>query len=155
VRSNGAAGIFASNAALFSIQSEPLLAFNPRDSIGCILLTDHSNDLTGDTPRRIHRHRPRVRQERVFIIVLNWTRRDETIACLASLEKANLRGAHVTVVDNASPDNTVRKLVRAVSPGTFIALKENRGYAAQTNAGHPRRLEKGAEAVVLLNNDTE
>lgn len=98
---------------------------------------------------------PRVRAERVVIIVLNWNRREETLACLASLEKANLHGAAVTVVDNGSRDGSVEAIAARFPWAHSIALGENRGFAGGNNAGIRDALEKGAEAVVLLNNDTE
>lgn len=98
---------------------------------------------------------PRVRAERVVIIVLNWNRRDETLACLASLEQANLHGAAVTVVDNGSHDGSVDAVRTRFPWAHIIALGENRGFAGGNNAGVRDALEKGAEAVVLLNNDTE
>jgi GT2 family glycosyltransferase len=92
---------------------------------------------------------------RITIIVLSWNLRDETIACLESLARAELRGARVMVVDNGSRDGTV-EAVRARFPEVaLIALPENRGYAGGNNAGIRAALEAGAEGVLLLNNDTE
>jgi GT2 family glycosyltransferase len=91
----------------------------------------------------------------VWIVVLNWNRRDETLACLASLERARLDGATVVVVDNGSHDGTV-EAVRAAHPAVrIVALDENRGFAGGCNAGIRAALDAGAGAVLLLNNDTE
>jgi GT2 family glycosyltransferase len=91
---------------------------------------------------------------RVAIIVLNWNRRDDTLACLDSLSAADLGGAAVVVVDNGSRDGSVAA-VRARFPTVgMVALPENRGYAGGNNAGIRAALEWGAEAVLLLNNDT-
>ncbi|HWP67340.1 MAG TPA: glycosyltransferase family 2 protein [Candidatus Limnocylindria bacterium] len=92
---------------------------------------------------------------RITIIVLNWNLRDATLACLASLERAQLHGAHVLVVDNGSRDGSV-DAIRARFPAVeVLALPENRGYAGGNNAGIRLALERGAEGVLLLNNDTE
>jgi GT2 family glycosyltransferase len=90
----------------------------------------------------------------VTIVVLNWNRADDTIACLASLDAADLRGASVLVVDNGSRDGSLEK-IRAQRPETrIIALAENLGYAGGNNAGIRAALADGAGGVLLLNNDT-
>ena len=91
----------------------------------------------------------------VTIVVLNWNRRDDTLACLASLGRAALHGARVLVVDNGSSDGSV-EAIRARFPAVdVVALPENRGYAGGCNAGIRVALERDAEGVLLLNNDTE
>jgi GT2 family glycosyltransferase len=90
----------------------------------------------------------------VTVIVLNWNRRDETLACLDSLARAALGGAVVMVVDNGSRDGSV-EAIRARHPAVrVVALAENQGYAGGNNAGIRAALEAGAGAVLLLNNDT-
>jgi GT2 family glycosyltransferase len=96
-----------------------------------------------------------VNPARVTIVVLNWNLRDDTLACLASLDRAALHGARVMVVDNGSRDGSV-EAIRARHPRVeLVALPENRGYAGGNNAGIRTALEAGAEGVLLLNNDTE
>jgi len=98
---------------------------------------------------------PRLAARDVWIVVLNWDRRAETLACLASLARAELDGATIVVVDNGSGDGTVAA-VRAQFPAVrIVALDENRGFAGGCNAGIRASLEAGAGAVLLLNNDTE
>lgn len=98
---------------------------------------------------------PRVEPSGVRIVVLNWNRCDETLACLESLGRANLRGAKVLVVDNGSTDASA-ETIRARHPDVrVIALPRNEGYAGGNNAGIRAALADGATAVMLLNNDTE
>ena len=105
----------------------------------------------GTPPDRIRRLAPAD----VAIIVLNWNKRDVTLACLDSLARADLGGATVWVVDNGSRDGSV-EAVQTRHPGVrVVALRENRGYAGGNNAGIRAALEAGAGAVLLLNNDTE
>ncbi|MCW5892331.1 MAG: glycosyltransferase family 2 protein [bacterium] len=97
---------------------------------------------------------PPLAPAQVTIVVLNWRRADDTIACLASLAAARLDGARVLVVDNGSGDGSVAR-IRAAAPAVpIIALAENRGYAGGNNAGIEQALADGAAAVLLLNNDT-
>jgi GT2 family glycosyltransferase len=91
----------------------------------------------------------------VAIVVLNWNKRDVTLACLDTLGAAALGAATVWVVDNGSRDGSV-EAIRAKHPSVrLVALPENRGYAGGNNAGTRAALEAGAGAVLLLNNDTE
>src|SRR5262245_64755150 len=91
----------------------------------------------------------------VAVLVLNWNKRDVTLACVASLTAADLGGATIWVVDNGSADGSV-EAIRARFPAVrTVALPENRGYAGGNNAGIRAALETGARAVLLLNNDTE
>jgi GT2 family glycosyltransferase len=91
----------------------------------------------------------------VTIVVLNWNLRDDTLACLASLERAALGGAQVLVVDNGSRDGSVAAIRERFPHVRVLALPENRGYAGGNNAGIRAALDAGAEGVLLLNNDTE
>jgi GT2 family glycosyltransferase len=96
----------------------------------------------------------RVEPARVTIVVLNWKRAEETIACLESLQEADLGGASVLVVDNGSGDGSVERIRERFPDQRIVALPENRGYAGGNNEGIRVALEDGAEAVLLLNNDT-
>jgi GT2 family glycosyltransferase len=91
----------------------------------------------------------------VTIVVLNWNLRDDTLACLASLDRADLGGASVLVVDNGSTDGSAAAIRAAFPRVTVLPLPENRGYAGGNNAGIRAALAAGAEGVLLLNNDTE
>src|SRR5215831_15107748 len=89
----------------------------------------------------------------VAILVLNWNNRECTLDCLASLEGADLGGATVLLVDNASTDGSV-EAARARFPGLrLLALPGNRGYAGGNNAGIADAVARGAGAVLILNND--
>src|SRR5262245_21321950 len=91
----------------------------------------------------------------VAVLVLNWNKRDVTMACVASLTAADLGGATIWVVDNGSADGSV-EAIRARFPAVrTVALPENRGYAGGNNAGIRAALEAGARAVLLLNNGAE
>src|SRR5262245_34945847 len=107
--------------------------------------------LDGGPPGQI---RPLVSAD-VGVIVLNWNKRDVTLACLDSLDRADLGGATVWVVDNGSRDGSVDAVRRHHPRVRVVSLAENRGYAGGNNAGIRAAIDAGARAVVLLNNDTE
>ena len=85
---------------------------------------------------------------RVTAVVLSWNGREDTLACLRSLEGEDVE---VIVVDNASEDRTAE----AVTGVELIRNERNLGYAGGMNVGIRRALERGADAVLLLNNDVE
>lgn len=97
---------------------------------------------------------PPIAPAQVTVVVLNWRRADDTIACLESLRAARLDGARLLVVDNGSGDGSVARIRAAAPDVPVLALAENRGYAGGNNAGIEQALADGAAAVLLLNNDT-
>ncbi len=83
---------------------------------------------------------------KVAAVVLSWNGREDTLACLRSLEGEDV---DVIVVDNASEDGSAD----AVTGVDLIRNDRNLGYAGGMNVGIRRALERGADAVLLLNND--
>jgi GT2 family glycosyltransferase len=63
--------------------------------------------------------------------------------------------AGVLIVDNGSTDGSVDCLREAYPDVEMVALTENRMFAGGNNAGLKLALERGADAIMLLNNDTE
>jgi GT2 family glycosyltransferase len=89
-----------------------------------------------------------------FIVVLNWNRADETIACLRSLETLTYPNLSMYVVDNGSTDQSPGR-IQSAFPSVEIARNEvNLGYAGGNNVGIREGLRRGADFVWILNNDT-
>jgi hypothetical protein len=96
--------------------------------------------------------------KRLTVIVLNWNGLTDTRALLPTLQGCRLPAEwalHVMVVDNGSTDGSVATLTREFPWAEVLALGENRRFAGGNNAGLERSLAAGADAVMLLNNDTE
>ena len=94
---------------------------------------------------------------KVFIIILNWNGKDDTLACLDSIQKLSYPDYHVIVVDNASTDGSVaamRLSYPSESWPTIIENRENLGYTGGNNVGIRYAMNQGAEYVWILNNDT-
>jgi GT2 family glycosyltransferase len=96
-----------------------------------------------------------MEQPAVWIIILNYNGRDDTLACLKSLRHMSYPNAHILVVDNGSHDNSVAAFRSAYPHLDLLETGENLGFAAGNNRGIAKALEHGAEYVLLLNNDTE
>ena len=91
---------------------------------------------------------------RVVVVILNTNRRDDTLACLASLALSPYPAQEVLVVDNASTDGSLEAIGSAYPAVHTLPLSENRGYAGNNNTGIEWALEHGADWVLVLNEDT-
>jgi GT2 family glycosyltransferase len=86
------------------------------------------------------------------IIIVSYNTADELDACLAALHAsppAALR--HVTVVDNASTDDSVNRVATRWPLVEILRLDRNVGFGAANNIALRR---EGAPLVLLLNSDT-
>ena len=93
-------------------------------------------------------------QPLIAVVVLNTNRREDTLACLASLAALDYARHEVLLLDNASTDGSVAA-VRAQFPSVRIhALTDNRGYAGNNNVGIEAAMALGAEWILVLNEDT-
>jgi GT2 family glycosyltransferase len=90
----------------------------------------------------------------VYVVVLNWNGAGVIHECLESLLAMDYPNYAVAVVDNGSTDGSPDDVERAFPQVELIRLKENLMYAGGNNAGIERALERGAEAILLVNNDT-
>jgi GT2 family glycosyltransferase len=90
----------------------------------------------------------------VTIIVLNWNGKQDTLACLESLQQLSYPNSQVLVVDNGSSDGSAAAIRARFPHWPLIEIKENLGFAGGNNVGLRYALEQGADYVLLLNNDT-
>jgi GT2 family glycosyltransferase len=91
---------------------------------------------------------------RIAIIILNWNGKEDTLECLASVEKLRYAPFDVTVVDNGSSDGSAAAVRQAFPWVCVIEAQTNLGFAEGNNVGIRAALSGGAEACFLLNNDT-
>jgi GT2 family glycosyltransferase len=94
------------------------------------------------------------RDRQVFIVLLNWQQWELTVACLMSLQALDYDDWKVIVLDNGSDDDSVERIQEKCPYIEVVELGENLGFARGNNAGIRLALERGAEYVWLLNNDT-
>ncbi len=93
---------------------------------------------------------------RVAIIILNWNGLEDTLACLASLNRLDYPAYDIVVVDNDSSDNSVATIRTAYPQVTLIEVGDNLGYVGGNNIGLEWATKAtGAGYALLLNNDTE
>lgn len=91
--------------------------------------------------------------KKVGAVVLNWNGPDDTIKCVHSLRESGYPELDVVVVDNASTDDSLARFAGEIPNERVIACASNGGYAAGNNAGIKEALARGAEYVLVINND--
>jgi hypothetical protein len=89
---------------------------------------------------------------KVSIITINYNHSDVTAACLDSLRNITYPDFEIIVVDNASPNEDASWLADKYPEITYIASKENLGFAGGNNLGIH---QASGKYFLLLNNDTE
>ncbi len=90
----------------------------------------------------------------IFLIILNWNGKKDTIQCLQSLQRVKYPKLTVVVVDNGSTDDSLQEIKSSFPTVALIENKKNLGFAEGNNVGIRYALEHGADGVCLLNNDT-
>ena len=80
--------------------------------------------------------------------MLNWNGGDDTPHALASLE-----GIETICVDNGSTDGSDAEVERRFPDVELVRNGANLGFAGGNNVGIRRALERGADWVLLVNND--
>ena len=90
----------------------------------------------------------------VITVILNTNRREDTLACLDSLALSTYPHHSSIVLDNDSTDGSVEAIRTRFPQVEIIPLAENRGYAGNNNVGIRAALDRGADWVLVLNEDT-
>ncbi|MEW6741200.1 MAG: glycosyltransferase family 2 protein [Planctomycetota bacterium] len=101
-----------------------------------------------------------MRQERsdpepmhVVSVVLNWNGGETVLRCLEALRREAPALHGLIVVDNGSQDRSPERIATRFPDVELLQNSSNLGYAEGNNRGIRRALERGADGVLLLNND--
>ncbi len=92
---------------------------------------------------------------KVFVIILTYNGKDDTIECINSVKKIDYDNYEIIVVDNASTDGTVEELKKRFPEVKIIETGANLGYTGGNNTGVEYALKKGCDYIFILNNDTK
>ncbi len=95
-----------------------------------------------------------IADPQVTVIVLNWNKWERTLDCLESLDGLDYPNFEVVVVDNGSEDGSQACIEAARPDLTLLQTGTNLGYAGGNNVGIEYALERAADYVWVLNNDT-
>lgn len=94
-----------------------------------------------------------ARDMSIYVIILNWNGKNDTLHCLDSLSEVTTPH-HVVVVDNGSTDDSTKVIAQRFPNHHLIETKKNLGFAEGSNVGIRYAMKQGAEFLLLLNNDT-
>ena len=93
--------------------------------------------------------------EPLFVVVVNWNLKTDTLACVESLAATGAAMERVIIVDNGSTDGSVTALqTRFDGRLPLLQNRENLGYVHGINQGIQYALDRAAQWILLLNNDT-
>jgi len=97
-----------------------------------------------------------IHNQRVFVIIVNWNGKRDTVVCLESLQLIHKKSLDISivVVDNGSVDDSVKVIKKAYPRVTVLTTGKNLGFTGGNNVGIDYALSHGADFVWLLNNDT-
>jgi GT2 family glycosyltransferase len=87
------------------------------------------------------------------IVLLSYNGRDDTLACLQSLELVT-DVDQIVVVDNASADHTAAAVRERYPQVEVLEQDANLGFAEGNNVGIRHAIAAGADWVLIANNDT-
>jgi GT2 family glycosyltransferase len=90
----------------------------------------------------------------VYVIVLNWNGKEDTLACLESLRKTDYGNYKVVLVDNGSEDDSVYAVREKFPEVEIVETGKNLGFAGGNNVGIEYAMKAGADYIYLINNDT-
>lgn len=96
----------------------------------------------------------RASNPKVFIVLLNWNSFADSRECLLSLREITYPNYDIILVDNASIDGSAQRLADEFPEVMLIVNEENLGFAAGCNVGIKRAIQRNADYILLLNNDT-
>ena len=94
-----------------------------------------------------------VNEKSVVAVVLNYRRPADTIDCIGSLQRTEGLKPEIIVVDNGSDDGSAERIAESFPAMQLIRNRSNLGYAGGNNVGIRDALKRGAEFVLVINND--
>jgi len=93
----------------------------------------------------------------VHAVLMNWNAFNDTVECIASLQRSSFPLRDIIVLDQASADGSGQRLADRYKYDNQIMVifnEVNYGFAKGANIGIKLALNKGADFVFLINNDT-
>lgn len=91
----------------------------------------------------------------VYLIVLTWNQKQDTLVCLASLSRATYSCFRIVLVDNGSADGTPEEVREKFPEVHVIRNNKNLGFTGGNIKGAEYACAQGADYIMLLNNDVE
>lgn len=90
---------------------------------------------------------------KILISLVNWCRYDDTIRCVKDIQRFYGNNVSISIVDNASPNDSAEQLLNALSEVRIVKSEENLGYAAGHLLNVNYAIDNGYDAIWILNSD--
>ena len=94
------------------------------------------------------------REGLVVAVVLTWNDTEMTFRCVESVLASDYPTLHVLLVDNGSERPCGREIKEKFASIELLTLPQNQGFSGGANRGLERALERGADYIHLIGNDS-
>lgn len=91
---------------------------------------------------------------KVAVILLNLNQENHTKECILSLQELSYSPVEIILIDNNSTDGSGERLYAMFPRVIYHRNLENLGFAGGNNTGIKIALDRNADYIMLLNNDT-
>lgn len=94
--------------------------------------------------------------EKIGVVICNFNKENDVLICIQSVLESKYEDYHVYVVDNASSDNSVKRIKESYGEDprlTLLVNQENLGGSGGFNTGLRMAVEKGHEYLMCVDND--
>lgn len=91
--------------------------------------------------------------KKIAIVICNYNKADYLVKCVLSILNSSFQDFDLIVVDNASTDDSIKRIKKLEKDISFIQNKKNLGGTGGFNIGLKEVLEKNYKYVMLVDND--
>jgi GT2 family glycosyltransferase len=91
----------------------------------------------------------------VWVVMIGYNYIDDTLASFDSLKQSTDAEIKYVFIDNGSSDDSHKIVLEKVPEADVIFIKDNVGFARANNVGIAHAMERGADYVLMINNDIE
>lgn len=95
-----------------------------------------------------------MNEQQVFFVLVNYNALDHTLECIESIKSISYKNCSIVVVDNDSKEKSIYEIKLKYKDVHIIVNDKNYGFSKANNIGIKYALDRGADFVCLLNNDT-
>jgi GT2 family glycosyltransferase len=90
---------------------------------------------------------------RIAVVIINWNSYLHSRNCISSLNDSSIKDFDIILVDNASVDESGKKLRDEFENIIFLKTSSNLGFTGGNNVGIQYAIDNQYEYILMLNND--
>ena len=91
----------------------------------------------------------------VWVVMIGYNYIEDTLASFESLKQSGYKNLKYLFVDNGSSDDSHNIVLEKVPEAEVIWIENNVGFARANNVGFAHAMERGADYVLMINNDID